>query len=169
MIDREQDAYKYQVPHALEVNDIRLTLSMHHQLGRWIPESFIRVLNLSPATAYAKVYDGIAFVLVYGRSVEFAIEYERTLKSQAKYEKIREAIESEKRVKAFFYLVPTYELLYGITDALWRMKQLVLFALVDEFKKDRLDTRVRDSWYRGSRLQDALARMLPASDAQRGF
>src|SRR5215469_1793907 len=162
-IDREQDAHKYQVPHALEVNDIRLTLSIHHQFGRWISESFIRVLNLSPATAYAKVYDGIASVLVYGRSVEFAIEYERTLKSQAKYEKIREAIESEERVKAFLYLVPAYELLHGITDALCRMKQLVLFGLVDEFKKDRLDTRVRDSWYRESRLQDALARMLPAT------
>ena len=149
---------------------IRLTLSLHHQLGGWIPESFIRVLNLLPATAYAKVYDGIASVRVYGRSVEFAIEYERTLKSQAKYEKIREAIESEKRIKAFLYLVPTYELLHGITDAFWRMKQLVLFALVDEFKKDRLDTRVRDSWYRESSLQDALAQMLPATkDAQRVF
>jgi hypothetical protein len=167
-IDREQDAYKYQVPHALEVNDIRLTLSIHDQLGRWIPESFIRVLNLSPATAYAKVYDSIASVRVYGRSVEFAIEYERTLMSQAKYEKIREAIESEKRVKAFLYLVPAYELLHGITDALCRIKQLVLFGLVDEFKKNRLDTRVRDSWYRESRLQDALARMLPArTDTQR--
>jgi len=75
---------------------------------------------------------------------------------------IREAIESEKRVKAFLYLGPTYELLHGITDAFWRMKQLVLVALVDEFKKDRLDTSVGDSWYRESSLQDALARMLPA-------
>lgn len=154
----------------MEVNDIRLTLSIDHQLGRWIPESFIRILNLSPAIAYARVYDGIASVLVYGRSVEFAIEYERTLKSQAKYEKVREAIESEKRVKAFLYLVPNYELLHGITDALCRMKQLVLFALVEEFKKDRMDTRVRDSWYSESRLQDALARMLPATmDAERVF
>jgi len=80
----------------------------------------------------------------YGRPVEFAIEYKRTLKSQAKYAKIREAIESEKRVKAFLYLVPAYELLHSITDALCQMKQLVLFGLVDEFKKDRLETRVRD-------------------------
>jgi len=31
-VDREQDAYRYQVPHALEVNNIRLTLPVHHQL-----------------------------------------------------------------------------------------------------------------------------------------
>jgi len=161
-IDREQDAYKYQVPHALEVNDIRLALSIHHQLMRWIPESFIRVLNLSPATAYAKVYDGIASVLVDGGSVEFAIEYERTLKSPAKYEKIREAIELEKRVKAFLYLVPNYQLLHGITDALSRMKQLVLLGLVDDFKRDQLNTGVRDSHHKESSLQDALARLLPA-------
>ena len=53
-MDREQDAYKCQVPHALELNDIRLTLSVHHQLGRWIPESFIRVLNLSLCNCICK-------------------------------------------------------------------------------------------------------------------
>jgi hypothetical protein len=68
-----------------------------------IPECFIRVLNLSPATAYAKVYDGIANVRVDHGFVDFAVEYERTLKSPAKYEKIRKAIESEKRVQAFVY------------------------------------------------------------------
>jgi len=161
-IDREQDAHRYQVPHALEVNDIRLTLLIDNRLIHWIPESFIRILNLSPATTYAKVYDGIASVLLQDRSVEFAIEYERTLKSPAKYEKIREAIESERQVAVFLYLVPTYELLLGITDVLYRMKQRVLFALVDEFKKDRLDTRVRDSWDRESSLLDVLAHMLPA-------
>jgi len=68
-------------------------------------------LSLEPVTRdrSCKSYDGIASVLVQGRSVEFAIEYERTLQSPAKYEKIREAIESEKRVKAFLYLVPNYE------------------------------------------------------------
>ena len=161
-VDREQDAYRYQVPHALEVNNIRLTLSVHHQLVRWIPETFIRVLNMSPATAYAKVYDGIATVVTHDNLVDFVVEYERTLKSPARYEKIREAIESEKRVKAFLYLVPNCQLLHGITDALWRMKQLVLFGLVDDFKRDRLNTGVRDSHYKESSLQDALARLLPA-------
>jgi hypothetical protein len=44
--DREQDAYKFQLPHVLEVNNIRLALLVHREVLRWIPESFIRVLNL---------------------------------------------------------------------------------------------------------------------------
>jgi hypothetical protein len=161
-LDREQDAYKFQLPHALEVNNIRLTLLVHRTLIDWIPECLIRVLNLSPATAYAKVYDGIATVRLHSDLVEFAVEYERTLKSPGKYEKIREAIESEKRVKAFLYLVPSYPLLQALRDAFWRTKQLVVFGLVDEFKREQLNTRVQDANYRESSLQDVLARLLPA-------
>jgi hypothetical protein len=161
-IDREQDAYKYQVPHALEVNDIRLTLLDHRKLQQWIPESLIRVLNLSPATAYAKVYDGIATVLLSADFVDFAVEYERTLKSPAKYAKIRAAIESEKRVKAFLYLVPSYHLLFGLMEAFGRTQQLVVFGLVEEFKREQLSTRVRYANYRETSLQDVLAKLLPA-------
>jgi hypothetical protein len=62
--DREQDGDKFQMAHVLEVTNIRLALLVHHQLFRWILECFIRILNLSPATAYAKVYDGIANVRI---------------------------------------------------------------------------------------------------------
>jgi hypothetical protein len=125
-------------------------LLVHRTLIQWIPECLIRVLNLSPATAYAKVYDGIATVRLHYDLVEFAVEYERTLKSPGKYEKIREAIESEKRVRAFLYLVPSYALLQGLRDAFWRTKQLVVFGLVDEFKREQLNTRVQDA----NRLQN---------------
>ena len=68
------------------------------------------VLSLSPRHAYAKVYDGIALLNLSDEWVSVAIEYERTLKSPAKYQKIREAIESERRINAILYLVPTDEL-----------------------------------------------------------
>jgi hypothetical protein len=168
-LDREQDAYKFQLPHALEVNNIRLTLLVHRTLIEWIPECLIRVLNLSPAAAYAKVYDGIATVRLHYDLVEFAVEYERTLKSPGKYEKIREAIESEKRVKAFLYLVPSYSLVRGLRDAFWRTKQLVVFGLVDEFKREQLNTRVQDATYKESSLQDVLAKLLPAKPERRQF
>jgi hypothetical protein len=160
--DREQDGDKFQMAHVLEVTNIRLALLVHHQLFRWIPECFIRVLNLSPATAYAKVYDGIANVRVDHGFVDFAVEYERTLKSPAKYEKIRKAIESEKRVQAFVYLVPSYDLLHGLMEAFWGAKQLLVFGLVDEFKKEQLGTRVRHTNYIETPLHDALAQLLPA-------
>jgi len=167
--DREQDAYKFQLPHVLEVNNIRLALLVHREVLRWIPESFIRVLNLSPATAYAKVYDGIARVMLNHEFVDLAVEYERTLKSPAKYEKIRNAIESEKWVKAFLYLVPNYELLYGLIAAFRGTKQFVLFGLVDEFKREQLSTHVRDANHRETALHDALAKLLPAKTGTKQF
>ena len=65
-------------------------------------------------------------------------------------------------MKAFLYLVPSYPLLQGLRDAFWRTKQLVVFGLVDEFKREQLSTRVQDANYRESSLQDVLAKLLPA-------
>lgn len=79
--DRERDAQEAQIPHALEVNNVRLALLGTRTLFQWILEPFIRVLNLSPASSYAMVYDGIAKVFLNSEDVNFAIEYERTLKS----------------------------------------------------------------------------------------
>ena len=109
-LEREKDALEFQIPHSLEVNNIRIALKATTNLMLWIPETAIRVLNLSPATAYAKVYDGIAELYVDGDYVTLAIEYERTFKSKSKYDKIWEAIESEKRLNVFLYLVPTLDL-----------------------------------------------------------
>jgi hypothetical protein len=145
--------------HVLEVNNIRLALLVDHRFLRWIPECFIRILNLSPATAYAKVYDGIASVMLDRDFVDFAVEYERTLKSPAKYEKIRQTIESEKRVKAFLYLVPSYPLLYGLMEAFRGTKQLVVFGFVEEFKREQFSTRVRSTNYSETSLHDALAKL----------
>jgi hypothetical protein len=51
-----------------------MALKATSNLMAWIPEVAIRVLNLSPATAYAKVYDGIAKLYVDGEFVTLAIE-----------------------------------------------------------------------------------------------
>jgi hypothetical protein len=156
-LDRDDERRAYQVPHALEINNIRLALLRSGRLLHWIPESFIRVVNLSPAYGYAKVYDGIADLREGLGGVQVAIEYERTLKSPAKYEKIREAIESEKRIKVFLYLVPRYEVLWALEDAFRRTKQCILLALVDPFKKDPLGARVRHMRFHEQPLQDVLA------------
>ena len=155
-LNREKELHEFQIPHALELNAIRLALMRTYEFSSWIPESFIRVLNLSPATAYAKVYDGIARVRLTGGSIEFAVEYERTLKSQAKYEKIREVIESEKRLSVFLYLLPTNELLSSLRHEFWRTKRQVLFGLVDEFKESVFQAPLTTAMYDRTSLQEAL-------------
>ena len=155
-LDREKDAHEAQVPHALEVNNIRLVLLRTGIIWSWIPESFIRVLNLSPASAYAKVYDGIARIRLGADYIDFAVEYERTLKTPSKYRKIREAIESEKRLHAFLYLVPTYDLRFNLIHEFHGTRRLVFFGLVGEFKRKALAAEVWAANYCGTSLQGAL-------------
>jgi hypothetical protein len=157
-LDRETDASELQIPHALELNAIRLALMRTGLLSNWMPESFIRVLSLSPATAYAKVYDGIATVCLNTEFIEFAVEYERTLKSQAKYGKIRDAIESENRLSLFLYLAPSYELLRSLRNEFWDTKRLIFFGLVDEFKENAFLAPVTPAKYDRMPFQHALMR-----------
>jgi hypothetical protein len=73
----------------LELNRIRLALERSGTLALWVPETFIRVVNLSPTFCYAKVYDAMATVDLCNKVwAEFAIEDERTLKTEQKYAKI---------------------------------------------------------------------------------
>jgi hypothetical protein len=158
-VERERDPSEFQIPHALELNNIRLTLLRTGTLFSWIPESFIRVLNLSPAHAYAKVYDGIAKVFFDGEFAEFAVEYERTLKSLPKYEKIREAVDSEKRLNAFLYLVPSWQLLFTLRGEFWDTRRLVFFGLVSDFKQQAFDATVTTAMYDKMPLQAALKKV----------
>jgi hypothetical protein len=159
-VEREKDPTKAQIPHVLELNRIRLALERSHALVFWIPEVFIRVVNLSPTLCYAKAYDAVAKVsLGDGAWAEFAIEYERTLKSEQKYEKILEAIERERRLHTILYLAPSYEILASLRWYFERARHDVLFALVEDFKKDMLDTQVDLArGYRRLALRQALAR-----------
>ena len=115
--------------------------------------------RLSPLESYAKLYDGIATLDLAGSRVSLAVEYERTLKSPAKYAKIREAVESERRIAAFLYLVPARDLLFSLLRAFWRTKQFVLFAMVDDFKRECLGAMVHDANYNSIPLVQALARV----------
>ena len=159
-VEREKDPHEVQIPHVLELNRIRLALERSRALVFWIPEAFIRVLNLSPALCYAKAYDAVVSVnLGDGVSTEFAIEYERTLKSEQKYEKILEAIAGERRLHTILYLAPSYEIVATLRWYFQRTRHEILFAQVDDFKKDVLDTRVDlANTYRQMTLREALVR-----------
>lgn len=142
-VEREKDPTEVQIPHVLELNRIRLALERSGALMFWVPEVFIRAVNLSPTLGYAKAYDAVANVrLGDGVRVEFAIEYERTLKSEQKYEKILEAIESERRLHTILYLAPSYEILSSLRWYFERARHDILFALVEDFKRNVLDTQV---------------------------
>jgi len=156
----EKDPTEVQIPHVLELNRIRLALERSNALVYWVPEVIVRVLNLSPTLGYAKAYDAVATVnLGNDALVEFAIEYERTLKSEQKYAKILEAIESERHLHTILYLAPSYEILFNLRCHFERARHNIIFADVKKFEKDVLATEV--DLARGSRrmtLEQALSR-----------
>lgn len=113
-------------------------------------------------SAYAKVYDGIAGICLNEKIADIAVEYERTLKSQAKYAKVREAIVSERCVNSFLYLAPSGDLLYGLCREFWRMERLLFFGNVREFKEKALTATVYDTYGRSLSFQDMLLKAIAA-------
>jgi hypothetical protein len=159
-IAREKDPHEMQIPHVLELNRIRLALENSGALMYWVPESLIRVLNLSPVHRYAKTYDAVAKVRLDDNiSPDFAIEYERTLKSEQKYDGILGALASERRLHTILYISPSFEILSTIRWHFRRARQQILFAQADDFKKRALDAQVDSaSSYRRTTFRDALLR-----------
>jgi hypothetical protein len=158
-VEREKDPHEAQIPHVLELNRIRLALERSRTLVLWVPETFIRVVN-SPTFCYAKAYDAVTTVDLGSRVwAEFAIEYERTSKSEQKYAKILEGIETERRVKTILYLKQSYEILATLRWYFRRARLEILFVLVNDFEKDGLDAQVdRAIDYSRMTLREALSR-----------
>jgi hypothetical protein len=116
-------------------------------------------LNFSTCVVPIASRHGIAKVRLDGQYIGFAIEYERTLKSQPKYEKIRQAIESQKRLHGFLYLVPSFELIWTLIGEFHRTSRLVFFALVDDFKRKVFDVQVWAPGYNTTSLKEALLKV----------
>jgi hypothetical protein len=70
-VEREKDPHEAQIPHVLRAEPDPLALERSRTLVLWVPETFIRVVNLSPTFCYAKAYDAVATVDLgkrFGRS-----------------------------------------------------------------------------------------------------
>jgi len=130
--------------HALDLNEIRLTLQEAGVLGRWTSDTEIRAQNEFTTFGYAKDYDAVVTVRLNGCESEFALEYERTPKAGKKYLAIREAIESESRLTTFLYLAVNFHVLNFVAQFFERSRKRVYFGLLDEFRVSRLDMKVLD-------------------------
>lgn len=130
--------------HALDLNEIRLTLQEAGVLGRWTSDTEIRTQNEFTTFGYAKDYDAVVRVRLEDCESEFALEYERTPKAGKKYVGIREAIESEDRVATFLYLTVNFHVLNFVAQFFERSRKRVYFGLLDEFRVSRLDMKVLD-------------------------
>lgn len=133
------------VQHALELNDIHLSLKRTGVLVRWTPESDIRSRNEFTDIGYVKDYDATIAVRLENREHRFALEYERTAKAKRHYQRIWKRIEAESDLGHFLYLVSNHDLLSLLLSLFRDCPRQVHFGLRSDFMTDGLSLSVRSN------------------------
>jgi hypothetical protein len=133
-----------QVTHSLELNNIHLSLLRADLLVRWVPEIQVRSRNMSMGLPNGKVYDAIVTVRLDNRDATFALEYERTAKSEEQYAEVRNKFESEEDLDHFLYLASTEDVLKFVSWQFRNSKRNICFGLLSDWYGRLLDTQVFD-------------------------
>ena len=133
-----------QVVHSLELSNIHLSLLRAGLLARWVPEIQIRSRNTMMDFAIAKDYDAIVTVRLEERDATFALEYERSAKSETHYAEIVDKIESERELDRFLYLASSEQVLRCVSWQFRNSKRHVCFGFLADWHQRLLDTEVFD-------------------------
>ena len=133
-----------QVAHSLELSNIHLSLLRAGLIVGWVPEIQLRSRNRSMDVRKGKVYDAIITVRVDEHDATFALEYERTVKSEEQYADVLNKFDSEKNLDLFLYLASTEEVLKFVCWRFRNSKRYVCFGLLADWYRDLLDTDVFD-------------------------
>lgn len=134
--------HRIQVFHALELNAIRLILAESGVLLGWESEVEIASRNMVSDTPYQKDYDAVVRIRSGQQVREFALEYERSLKSAKQYAKIRSALEGERRVSSVLYLTASPELMLALIYQLTPLSLPIAFATARSLREGKLATAV---------------------------
>jgi len=139
------------VLHAVELNDIRLSLMRAGLEILWISEGEIRSRNELTSFKFAKDYDAVVTVVVNAHSARFALEYERTAKKENEYFDIARRLSTEQAVERVLYLSPNYDVLSFVAKCLKLVRFPIFFGLAPSWHEKLLDMPV--SGARGERYQ----------------
>ncbi|MGD0466752.1 MAG: hypothetical protein ABSA54_00095 [Terriglobales bacterium] len=131
-----------QVFHSLELNAVQLALARKNLLAGWQSEIEIASFNTISRSPYQKDYDAIVDVWIGDRTVRFALEYERILKSLRQYERIRVALEAERQIGCVLYLTSGMEVLVHLVHEFQSVRKRLAFAGATSFERHLLDTVV---------------------------
>ena len=131
-----------QVFHALELNAIRLSLVRSALLVNWQSEVEISSWNMVSSAPYQKDYDAIVKVWVGDELREFALEYEHSLKNTKQYERVRAALEAERRVSSVLYLTVDQNLSTALLYQLTPVSKRLGFLTSRSFRQQLLNALV---------------------------
>jgi hypothetical protein len=128
--------------HAIELNEINLSLARKNVLASWQWDIEIASFNTISPCPFQKDYDAIVAVWLGDRQARFALEYERSLKKARDYDKIRVALEAEQEIDCILYLTSGPEVMVSLIQALGSVGKKVAFAPARSFEATLLDTSV---------------------------
>jgi len=134
--------HRMQVFHALELNAIRLALARNRLLAGWLSEIEIASSNMVSVAPFQKDYDAVVRVRSGNDTFEFALEYERSLKANRQYARIRAALECERRISSVLYLTASPDLTVALLYQLTPLSKPLAFATARSFREHLLATRV---------------------------
>jgi hypothetical protein len=150
-----------QVFHALELNAVQLALAHKNVLAGWHSEVEVASFNTISRAPYQKDYDAVVDVWMGDRKSCFALEYERNLKSSMHYERIRRALECERKVGCVLYLTSGVEILVHLLHEFESVNMNLAFANAADFTQLLLETRVITGHHSGGiRFGDLLPPMI---------
>lgn len=130
-----------QVFHALELNAVRLALAESGLLAEWQTDLEVSSRNMVSGD-YAKDYDALVKLWLYGRQIEFALEYERSLKNAREYEKVRLALEAERDMRSVLYLTAHPDLIVALLPHLACAKRKIGLTTSALFRNQLLSASV---------------------------
>ncbi|MGO8734562.1 MAG: hypothetical protein ACLQVM_17440 [Terriglobia bacterium] len=91
-----------------------------------------------------KVYDSIVTVRLDERDATFALEYERTAKSEERYADILNEFDLQKNLDRFLYLASSEDMMRFVSWQFRNSKRNVFFGLLADWYRRLLDTEVFD-------------------------
>lgn len=155
--DRAEDGAA--VLHALEVNEIHLTLLRSGLAFRWIPVTEIRSQNELTTFGYAKDYDAVVEIMCTKGSLKFGLEYERSAKAERQYRLIAERITQERHLGHVLYLFPNRDLADYVARFFTQTVPRVYFGLVQDWHAQVLEMPVTATpAHRRVRFREGLAK-----------
>ena len=137
----DQILHPSQIPHALELVNIRFALAKSGLLRSWKSELEITSRNLVFESSATKDFDAIAEIGACGRTHSFAIEYERSPKAASRYRAIREVLDKDETTDTVLYLAANDDILYLLAAEMSSSRKRIGFALSDSFRHSLLNTR----------------------------
>lgn len=138
----QHPAHISQVHHALELNSVRIALARAQILANWQSDVEVASANTVLPGPNSKDYDAVVDVWYSDHLARFALEYERTLKSAARYAEVRNALERDSNMGCVLYLTSGYEISFHLATQFAGISKRLGFATISNFRQRLLDTPV---------------------------